>query len=227
MASDLDLPRVHSHSLLSSLRVSIKKKMKNWSLKGLVLVLLHMVVAFSLQHAPMNRNSNYRQMFGRRIRKTSQGQIEIGLSSSSSSSSSSPSERRDESGSRSRKTSLQLMTPVIEAFSAAFVGGTVGVMGMAFIVETRKLQDESLDMCPYCMGSGEILCGECLGLGEAIDAVTGSIAQCSSCQGRKQVLCINCKGDGRNTPILLQSRSARDPDYAVAGKLNEFDLDSP
>ena len=128
--------------------------------------------------------------------------------------------------SQDRKTSLHL-TPVIEAFSAAFVGGTVGVMGMAFIVETRKLQDESLDMCPYCMGSGEILCGECLGSGLSMDAETGNQVQCSSCQGRKQVLCINCKGDGRNTPIILQSRSARDPDYAVAGKLNEFDLDSP
>ena len=55
----------------------------------------------------------------------------------------------------------------------------------------------------------------------------GGIKNMRMAKGRKQVLCINCKGDGRNTPILLQSRSARDPDYAVAGKLNEFDLDSP
>lgn len=165
-------------------------------------------------------DNNYnKHMLSRRIGRVNQ---QIGTSSSSSSL------NRIIQNPRSRDTSLMLTpTPVIEAFSAAFVGGTVGVMGMAFIVETRKLQDESLDMCPYCMGSGEILCGECLGSGEAMDAVNGNIVQCCSCQGRKQVLCINCKGDGRNTPIILQSRSARDPDYAVAGKLNEFDLDSP
>lgn len=123
---------------------------------------------------------------------------------------------------------------LVEGFSQAFVGGTVGVMGMAFIVEMRKMQDESLEGCPYCMGNGEILCGECLGQGMSLQCAPNTAkltndgkCQCSSCRGRGLVICINCKGDGRNMPIILQSKAIRDPDYAIKDRLNEFDLDSP
>ena len=75
-------------------------------------------------------DNNYnKHMLSRRIGRVNQ---QIGTSSSSSSL------NRIIQNPRSRDTSLMLTpTPVIEAFSAAFVGGTVGVMGMAFIVETR------------------------------------------------------------------------------------------
>ena len=98
-----------------------------------------------------------------------------------------------------------------EAVSDAFVGGTVGVMSVAFILELRKVSDSRLDGCPYCLGNGEILCGSCYGnpLG-----VGSSNAMCTLCNGRGLIQCINCKGDGRITPILLQSKAIRDPDYS-------------
>lgn len=91
-----------------------------------------------------------------------------------------------------------------EALTDSFLGGTVGVMSVAFLLEVRKVADERLDGCPYCMGNGEILCASCYGTGD-----------CKFCYGRGLVKCINCKGDGRITPILLQSKAVRDPDYAT------------
>lgn len=64
------------------------------------------------------------------------------------------------SSSSCSSSSLHAANEIVETFSAAFVGGTVGVMGMAFVVETRKLQDESLDSCPYCMVSWKVVCDE-------------------------------------------------------------------
>ena len=96
-----------------------------------------------------------------------------------------------------------------EALTDSFLGGTVGVMSVAFLLEVRKVADERLDGCPYCMGNGEILCASCYGTG------TETTCDCKFCYGRGLVKCINCKGDGRITPILLQSKAVRDPDYAT------------
>lgn len=111
-----------------------------------------------------------------------------------------------------RMNRLQMVdVRAFEAVSDAFVGGTVGVMSVAFILELRKISDSRLDGCPYCLGNGEILCGSCYGnpLG-----VGGSNVMCTLCNGRGLIQCINCKGDGRITPILLQSKAIRDPDYS-------------
>lgn len=97
----------------------------------------------------------------------------------------------------------------IEGLSEAFVGGTVGVMSVALIFELKKLNEKSHDACPYCMGNGDILCASCFGSGSRGDG------SCPACNGAGSVMCINCKGDGRNTPILLQYRAARDPVSAV------------
>ena len=109
---------------------------------------------------------------------------------------------------RSKRLRLKDMNG-FEALTDSFIGGTVGVMSVAFLLEVRKVADERLDGCPYCMGNGEILCGSCFGTGA--DPKCG----CRSCSGRGLIQCINCKGDGRITPILLQSKSVRDPDYAT------------
>ena len=101
---------------------------------------------------------------------------------------------------------------IAEGFSNAFVGGTVGVMSVAFILEAKKLQEKSLDGCPYCLGNGEILCAFCLGQGIGFDNES-----CQCCSGRGLVTCINCKGDGRETPIMLQSKAVRNPEYASDG----------
>ena len=105
----------------------------------------------------------------------------------------------------------------VEALSDAFVGGTVGVMSVAFILELRKVADQRLDGCPYCMGNGEILCGLCYGNPQGVSEsseIGAPMCSCKLCNGRGLVQCINCKGDGRITPILLQSKAIRDPDYS-------------
>ena len=104
-------------------------------------------------------------------------------------------------------TKLQLNIRYIQGVSEAFVGGTVGVMSVAFILELIKINKKNLEVCPYCMGNGEILCGSCLGSGTA-DTESCS---CGTCMGRGLVLCINCKGDGRETPIMLLSKAVRNP----------------
>lgn len=51
--------------------------------------------------------------------------------------------------------SLQLNLVLQEAadgLSEAFVGGTVGVMSVAFYLELKKLNEKNLEGCPYCMG---------------------------------------------------------------------------
>ena len=53
----------------------------------------------------------------------------------------------------------------MDAIAAAFIGGTVGVMSVAVMVEMRKKsEDNTLESCPYCMGNGEILCASCFGM---------------------------------------------------------------
>jgi hypothetical protein len=52
----------------------------------------------------------------------------------------------------SSNTALQLVPPpssVIDGFSDAFIGGTVGVMSVAFLLELKKSQDTSAEACPY------------------------------------------------------------------------------
>lgn len=95
-----------------------------------------------------------------------------------------------------------------QALTYSFVGGTVGVFSVGFLLELKKISDARLDGCPYCMGNGEILCGSCFGTG------TEATCDCHLCNGRGLVTCVNCKGDGRITPIVLQSKAVRDPEYA-------------
>lgn len=102
---------------------------------------------------------------------------------------------------------LSTSQAVTDAFSLAFVGGTVGVMSLAVLVEVRRavVEKNNDENCPYCLGNGEMLCGICFGNRTASGAV------CSCCGGRGLVTCLNCKGDGRSTPLLLQSKAVRDP----------------
>lgn len=124
-------------------------------------------------------------------------------------------------------TSLPLLNSMVSgsealatSFSDAFVGGTVGVMSVMFLVEVRKVQDKTMDeSCPYCMGNGEILCGACVGSTKMAGGGT-----CSCCNGRGLIMCINCKGDGRLTPIILQSKAVRDPEFQPP---NDLSVNSP
>lgn len=110
----------------------------------------------------------------------------------------------------------------MSAISYAFIGGTVGVMSVAVIVELQKVSDKGiLEGCPYCMGNGEILCVSCFGLCSKM--VNGVSCPCEACGGRGLVMCINCKGDGRETPIIFKSKATRDPEYSA----DSIAIDSP
>ena len=50
---------------------------------------------------------------------------------------------------------------------------------------------------------------------------------CDQCKGRGLVICINCKGDGRATPILLQSRATRNPEFMAPDSPGAVSIDSP
>lgn len=116
----------------------------------------------------------------------------------------------------------------VDGFTEAFVGGSVGVMSVAIIVELQKLKGKSLgnllsyrpfdsshvmivglEGCPYCLGNGMLLCAQCFGSGNQ-----SSDCKCSLCSGQGLVRCLNCQGDGRVTPMVLQSKAIRNPDYA-------------
>lgn len=114
---------------------------------------------------------------------------------------------------------------VMEGFSEAFVGGTVGVMSVMILLEVTKVQDkQEEEFCPYCMGNGEILCATCCGNrynnnsnSRSSSASSDSSNLCPTCSGRGLIICVNCKGDGRITPIILQSKASRDPEFMVDG----------
>ena len=109
---------------------------------------------------------------------------------------------------------IETSTIATDGFTYAFVGGTVGVMFTMFALEWKKTKDKTLEGCPYCMGNGEILCAACNG------AAFGLKTPCTCCNGRGLILCINCKGDGRLTPIILQSRNVRDPEFGASDNLS-------
>jgi hypothetical protein len=108
-----------------------------------------------------------------------------------------------------RSSAHQLQLHDVEGIPQAFIGGTVGVMSVAFIVELKKLNDRNLERCPYCMGNGEILCGQCLGARRIATS-------CVCCGGRGLVTCINCKGDGRGTPVMFLSKAMTNPVRALS-----------
>lgn len=119
----------------------------------------------------------------------------------------------------SRNSKLFDVVQNMEGVTEAFVGGTVGVMSVMICLELTKKQEQGLEGCPYCLGNGEILCAICCGCG-----ISGSEeVACAACNGRGLVKCISCKGDGRITPIILQSRATRDPEFASDG----IGIDSP
>lgn len=122
-------------------------------------------------------------------------------------------------GKKRAETKHDAVAEIYQGWSEAFVGGTVGVMSVMMMLEIKKKEDLGLESCPYCMGNGEILCATCCGC----SVVMGNNGSCPTCAGRGLILCINCKGDGRITPILLLSKSIRNPEFAA----DKISIDSP
>ncbi len=81
-----------------------------------------------------------------------------------------------------------------------FMLGTVTAVSIGVFIAAyrnmeskRKLDNENINCCPYCRGTGTLLCGSCLGTDTK--SLDGS-GPCSKCSGSAVVLCVNCKGSG-------------------------------
>jgi len=84
-----------------------------------------------------------------------------------------------------------------------FIGGSVGVIGTVISTMIKKEEVKDRLKCPYCAGSGQILCGHCLSSGTvSYQKEDGSFATqpCSNCEQTGSVVCINCQGSGISVP---------------------------
>ncbi len=85
-----------------------------------------------------------------------------------------------------------------------FIGGSVGVIGTVIATQVKKGEVKGRLKCVYCDGSGQILCGHCLGSralsykDEGGGLVMGE--HCSNCEATGTVVCINCQGSGLSVP---------------------------
>ena len=84
-----------------------------------------------------------------------------------------------------------------------FIGGSVGVIGTVVSTLIKKEQVKDRIKCTYCNGSGQIVCGHCLGTGIVSSfAEDGTLMSgpCQNCEGSGTVVCINCQGSGMSVP---------------------------
>jgi len=84
-----------------------------------------------------------------------------------------------------------------------FIGGSVGVVGTLISTMVKKTEVKDRLKCTYCDGTGQILCGHCLGAGTLTTmSETGAVTtiQCPNCEGTGTVVCINCQGSGLSVP---------------------------
>ena len=90
-----------------------------------------------------------------------------------------------------------------EGLAAALAGGTVGVIGSVVAIEAKQRAVQKSKDCPYCNGTGSLICAACLGAG------------CPACNHMGSIVCENCKGRGRFIPTMLDSRASRDPESSA------------
>lgn len=115
-----------------------------------------------------------------------------------------------------------------EAAAGGFVGGSVGVIGT--VISTLYKRDEVKDRlkCPYCNGSGQILCGVCFGTGMESINIAGTDewqeVVCSTCEGAGTVVCINCQGSGLAVPEdILQKLGDSEAGFTEEDYIGLFD----
>jgi hypothetical protein len=85
-----------------------------------------------------------------------------------------------------------------------FIGGSVGVVGTLLFTTIKKEEVKDRLKCNYCDGTGQIVCGHCLGTGTVshVEAGTGAVCSgpCQNCDSSGTVVCINCQGSGVTVP---------------------------
>lgn len=92
---------------------------------------------------------------------------------------------------------------VLNPNTAAFVGGSVGVVGTLVAISARRRAVRDRLACVICKGEGSIECGRCFGTGRGADG--GRCAHCLPSPGR--VPCVSCQGSG-NSVLSAEARNA-------------------
>jgi hypothetical protein len=90
---------------------------------------------------------------------------------------------------------------ILDPDLAAFVGGTVGVIGTVQSILTRRRAVRERLTCVYCDGAGMLMCGICVGSCRSADGTP-----CSNCKGSGHVACVSCQGSG-NSVLLASDRN--------------------
>ncbi|CAM9388277.1 unnamed protein product, partial [Hapterophycus canaliculatus] len=95
---------------------------------------------------------------------------------------------------------------------AGVAGGSVGVLGTLIQLELKQEKLKSRRNCPYCDGSGKLVCALCCSAGTFTTKLPGSgvytTLACPGCAGKKYIACLNCRGDGRAVPRELDRKTA-------------------
>lgn len=95
---------------------------------------------------------------------------------------------------------------------AGIAGGSVGVMGTLIQLELKQEKLKTRRNCPYCDGSGKLVCAQCCCSGKFMTKLPGAdsttVLPCPGCSGSKYVECLNCRGDGRAVPRELDRKTA-------------------
>ncbi|CAM9232529.1 unnamed protein product [Pylaiella littoralis] len=95
---------------------------------------------------------------------------------------------------------------------AGLAGGSVGVLGTLIQLELKQEKLKSRRNCPYCDGSGKLVCALCCSAGTFAAKLPGSdvysALPCPGCSGKKYINCLNCRGDGRAVPRELERKTA-------------------
>ena len=92
---------------------------------------------------------------------------------------------------------MQIVHVALILFNAVngFIGGSVGVIGTVIATQIKKGEVQERLKCVYCDGTGEILCGHCLGSPSSV-----ALKTCDNCEDTGSVVCINCQGSGLSVP---------------------------
>ncbi|KAJ1631808.1 hypothetical protein T492DRAFT_993112 [Pavlovales sp. CCMP2436] len=90
---------------------------------------------------------------------------------------------------------------ILDPDLAAFVGGTVGVVGTVQSILTRRRAVRERLTCVYCDGAGMLMCGVCVGSGRSAAGTP-----CPNCKGSGHVACVSCQGSG-NSVLLASDRN--------------------
>lgn len=97
---------------------------------------------------------------------------------------------------------------------AAFVGGSLGVVGTLISYEWRRYYARTRVACPYCQGRGWLTCATCL----------GTDPNCPTCHGEGRIKCVNCEATGLAIPPLLERKDVKNFDDELETKLDQIGI---